>query len=43
MPATWFRNATTVSDFTTRAVPSILTGSDPDIGREEHLSADELR
>jgi hypothetical protein len=30
--ATWFRNATTVSDFTTRAVPSILTGSDPGSG-----------
>jgi hypothetical protein len=27
--ATWFRNATTVADFTGRAVPSILTGSDP--------------
>lgn len=27
--ATWYRNATTVSDFTSRAVPSIVTGSDP--------------
>jgi hypothetical protein len=30
--AIWFRNATTVSDFTTRAVPSMLTGSDPGRG-----------
>ena len=30
--ATWYPNATTVSDFTTRAVPSILTGSDPGVG-----------
>jgi hypothetical protein len=27
--ATWFPNATTVADFTGRAVPSILTGGDP--------------
>ena len=27
--ATWYRNATTVSDFTSRAVPSILSGGDP--------------
>lgn len=30
--ATWYRNATTISDFTSRAVPSILTGSDPGRG-----------
>ena len=28
--ATWFRNATTVADFTTAAVPAILTGNYPD-------------
>jgi Sulfatase len=27
--ATWYRNATTVADFTSRAVPTILTGRDP--------------
>jgi hypothetical protein len=27
--ATWYRNATTVADFTNRAVPTILTGRDP--------------
>ena len=27
--STWFPNATTVADFTGRAVPSILTGGDP--------------
>ncbi|HYU61171.1 MAG TPA: sulfatase-like hydrolase/transferase [Solirubrobacterales bacterium] len=27
--ATWYRNATTVADFTNRAVPAFLTGSDP--------------
>jgi hypothetical protein len=31
--ATWFRNATTVADFTTEAVPAILTGRYPDPGR----------
>jgi sulfatase-like protein len=27
--STWYRNATTVAGFTTRAVPAILTGQDP--------------
>ena len=31
--ATWFRNATTVSIETTLAVPAILTGNYPDVGR----------
>lgn len=30
--STWYRNATTISDFTSRAVPSMLTGSDPGRG-----------
>ena len=29
--ATWFPNATTVADFTGRAVPSMLTGGDPGV------------
>ena len=31
--ATWFRNATTVHEHTTEAVPAILTGRDPEHGR----------
>ena len=31
--STWFRNATTVSDSTNRAVPAILTGILPEVGR----------
>ena len=34
--ATWFRNATTVSDSTYRAVPAILTGAYPEPGRLSH-------
>ena len=30
--ANWYPNATTISDFTSRAVPSLLTGSDPGAG-----------
>jgi hypothetical protein len=30
--ATWYRNATTVADFTDRAVPALLTGEMPDKG-----------
>ena len=30
--ATWFRNATTVHEHTTEAVPAILTGNDPEPG-----------
>jgi hypothetical protein len=30
--ATWYRNATTVADFTERAVPALLTGERPDKG-----------
>lgn len=29
--ATWYRNATTVADFTTHAVPALLTGERPDL------------
>jgi len=31
--ATWYRNATTVADFTERAVPALLTGEMPERGR----------
>ncbi len=34
--ATWFRNATTVSDLTHYAVPAILTGNYPEPGRLPH-------
>ena len=34
--ATWFRNATTVSDTTFHAVPAILTGNYPEPGRLPH-------
>jgi Sulfatase len=30
--STWYRNATTVADFTERAVPALLTGKNPDKG-----------
>ncbi len=31
--ATWYRNATTVADFTSEAVPALLTGSRPEKGQ----------
>ena len=35
---TWFRNATTVHEHTTEAVPSIMTGREPEAGRLPLLS-----
>ena len=40
--ATWFRNATTVADFTTEAIPAILTGKHPD-GNRQPTAADHPR
>ena len=37
--ATWYRNATTVADYTERAVPALLTGDRPD----KRGAADRLR
>lgn len=38
--STWYPNATTVADFTARAVPAILTGKNPD-GSELPIAADQ--
>ena len=40
--ATWFRNATTVADFTTQALPAILTGKYPE-GNRHPTAADHPR
>ena len=40
--ATWYPNATTVADFTGRAVPAILTGLNPD-GSKLPIAADQPR
>ncbi len=36
--ATWYRNASTVSDYTTAALPAILTGTYPSVYRLPHVS-----
>lgn len=37
--ATWFRNASTVSDYTTAAIPAMLTGRYPRVYRLAHVSS----